>query len=162
MAIDEKLLQINNNLAAISDEVDGQALEISRIRELLATKAAPSGEDVTAETNTYTEKIAQLTTAVTALETELAGKASGGGASSGGSIEVWTGTVFGSRGLGLTSECTVHYIDGELRHQTFIAESQTDYPITILAGSFIGCVYSEIQGIFLLDFPTSDNFETYL
>lgn len=39
-----------------------------------------TGEDVTAETNDYTTKVAQLESAVTALETELAGKASGSGA----------------------------------------------------------------------------------
>lgn len=38
---------------------------------------ASTGEDVTTETNTYTEKIAQLETAVTQLENELVGKASG-------------------------------------------------------------------------------------
>ena len=41
------------------------------------------GEDVTAETTEYTTKLASLETAITALETELAGKASGG---SGGGI----------------------------------------------------------------------------
>jgi hypothetical protein len=35
-------------------------------------------EDVANETNAYTEKLEQLTTAITALEEELAGKASGG------------------------------------------------------------------------------------
>ena len=40
-----------------------------------------NGEAVTEETNAYTTKISQLETAVTALETELAGKASGGGTS---------------------------------------------------------------------------------
>ncbi len=38
-----------------------------------------AGEDVTVETNEYTTKIAQLESAVAALETELQGKASGGG-----------------------------------------------------------------------------------
>lgn len=41
---------------------------------------AATGEDVTDETNAYTEKVTQLTNAVTALENELAGKASGGSA----------------------------------------------------------------------------------
>lgn len=40
-----------------------------------------AGEDVTAETNAYTTELAELTTAVTALEEELAGKAAGGGGS---------------------------------------------------------------------------------
>ena len=37
-----------------------------------------AGEDVTAETTAYTTKLASLETAITALETELEGKASGG------------------------------------------------------------------------------------
>jgi hypothetical protein len=40
---------------------------------------AGSGEDVTTETNAYTSKLATLETAVAALESELAGKASGSG-----------------------------------------------------------------------------------
>lgn len=49
-------------------------------------------EDVTEETNAYTDKIASLESAVTALETELQGKASGGG-SGGGSVETCTVTI---------------------------------------------------------------------
>ena len=51
--------------------------------------AIPSNyEDVTEETNAYTVKIAQLESAISALESELEGKASGG--SSGGSVETCT------------------------------------------------------------------------
>lgn len=49
--------------------------------------AGSGGEDVTAETEAYTAKIASLETAVTALESELEGKASGG------SSEIATCTV---------------------------------------------------------------------
>lgn len=50
--------------------------------------AIPSNyEDVTEETNAYTTKLASLESAVTALETELAGKASGG---SGGGLQTCT------------------------------------------------------------------------
>ena len=48
--------------------------------ESVSVNVASTGEDVTAETNAYTEKITQLTTAVAALENELAGKANGDGA----------------------------------------------------------------------------------
>lgn len=41
-----------------------------------------TGEDVTDETNTYTSKLATLETAITELETELQGKASGGSSGS--------------------------------------------------------------------------------
>lgn len=51
-----------------------------------------AGEDVTTETNAYTTKLATLETAITALETELQGKA-GGGSGGGGSIETCTVTI---------------------------------------------------------------------
>ena len=51
-----------------------------------------AGEDVTSETNAYTNKLATLETAITQLETELQGKASGGG-SGGGNIETCTVTI---------------------------------------------------------------------
>lgn len=53
------------------------------------TGTLETGEDVTTETNDYTTKITQLESAVTALETELQGKASGGG----GSVETCTVTI---------------------------------------------------------------------
>lgn len=54
--------------------------------------AAETGEDVTDETNAYTTKLASLETAITALETELAGKASGG-SGGGGGVSTCTVTV---------------------------------------------------------------------
>ena len=48
-------------------------------------------EDVATETSAYTTKLASLETAIAALETELEGKASGGG-SSGGSVDTCTVT----------------------------------------------------------------------
>jgi hypothetical protein len=51
----------------------------SLIETLRGKAAGGSGEDVTAETNAYTEKLTQLESAITALETELEGKTSGGG-----------------------------------------------------------------------------------
>lgn len=57
--------------------------------------AIPSNyEDVSTETDAYTTKIASLETAISALETELEGKTSGG--SSGGSVEIASVTVAGS------------------------------------------------------------------
>jgi hypothetical protein len=54
--------------------------------------AIPSNyEDVGTETNAYTNKLASLNTAITALETELQGKASGG--SGGGNIDTCTVTL---------------------------------------------------------------------
>ncbi len=54
--------------------------KVASLIEVLQSKAIPSGEDVTTETNAYTTKIDSLESAVTALETELAGKTSGGSA----------------------------------------------------------------------------------
>lgn len=54
----------------------------------ITVAAIPSNyEDVATETSAYTTKLASLETAITALETELAGKASGGSGGSSGGIE---------------------------------------------------------------------------
>lgn len=62
----------------------------------VSVNVASTGEDVTAETNAYTTKIASLESAVSALENELAGKASGG---SGGeaALETCTVTISGTQ-----------------------------------------------------------------
>ena len=60
--------------------------------------AIPSNyEDVGTETNTYTTKLASLETAITALETELAGKASGGSGGGGIQYEIVTLPETGER-----------------------------------------------------------------
>ena len=70
--------------------------------------SATTGEDVTAETNAYTTELAELTTAVTALEEELAGKAAGGG----GAVETCTVTVVGDTGGGYVIWSS--YVDGQM------------------------------------------------
>lgn len=50
------------------------------------TEGGGTTEDVTTETEAYTAKVASLKSAVSALETELAGKASGGNGSSSGGV----------------------------------------------------------------------------
>lgn len=59
---------------------------LTNLPEAIESIPEATGEDVTAETNAYTTELAELTTAVTALETELAGKAAG----SGGAVETCT------------------------------------------------------------------------
>lgn len=56
-----------------------------------------AGEDVASETNAYTAKLATLETAISALETELQGKASGG-SGGGGSVETCTVTIVSQLG----------------------------------------------------------------
>lgn len=63
--------------------------EAIELAEKLPEAGTAGGEDVTAETDAYTEKLTALETAITALETELEGKAAGGGVS----VETYTGTI---------------------------------------------------------------------
>lgn len=82
--------------------------------ESVSVNVASTGEEVTAETNAYTEKVAQLTTAVTALENELAGKASGG--TGGGNIEYVIGSVDSAGPImpgSTTLNGIVHYMNQE-------------------------------------------------
>ena len=72
-----------------------------------SAKVEVAGEDVTTETNAYTTELAELTTAVTALEEELAGKAAGGGA-----VETCTVTVVGDTGGGYVIWSS--YVDGQM------------------------------------------------
>jgi hypothetical protein len=62
---------------------------------------------VTEEISAYTEKLATLENAITALETELEGKAGGG------SIEAWTGMINILGSLGGTAP-SVYYTDKTL------------------------------------------------
>lgn len=76
-------------------------LLLAKVKALPGGSTA-AGEDVTEETNVYTAKVELLETAITALETELAGKASGG--SSAASIETCTVT-FNNSNLG--NDCEI-------------------------------------------------------
>jgi hypothetical protein len=65
--------------------------------ETLRGKSLPTGgEDVTTETNAYTTKLASLETAISALEAELEGKASGGSGS--GNVDTCTVTFTTAEG----------------------------------------------------------------
>ena len=134
------------------------------VTEYAAVKVAvPTGEDVTTETNEYTAKLATLETAITALETELEGKAAGGGTT----VEAWTGTVTSRH---LEHEYTIHYTDDSLNHRTATVIGFTqDATITIAAGTLIyaagaGDVFGDnfvrpIEDDYNLLLPTADNFE---
>jgi hypothetical protein len=92
--------------------------------ESVSVNVANTGEDVTAETNAYTEKITQLTTAVTALETELAGKASGGSGENVGTCPSLT--INGPSSIILNDY--ILYRNGQCIHSNQISK---DLPVTI-------------------------------
>ena len=98
--------------------------KVASLIETLRGKSAGS-EDVTAETNAYTEKITQLETAVTALETELAGKASGG--SGGARLEPYTVSITFNKTVPDANSLLVYYgrCDGSLGSVGMGAETVT-------------------------------------
>lgn len=122
--------------------------------ETLRGKAAGSGgEDVSAETTAYTEKLETLETAITALETELEGKASGG---SGGNIETCTVSLH-TNTASFSYFIYTQYIDGTINH--IIDRTGSYYGVTstfenVVCGShlyfgtsgFIEPAYSVTQG----------------
>lgn len=103
-------------------------------RDIVVT--AMGGEDVTAETNEYTDKLATLETAITALETELEGKAAGGT-----SVEVWMGTVYGNTGLGDIPDINVVYVDETLSVCKISVSKNEEATITVAARLPIGVSY---------------------
>lgn len=115
---------------SIDNELSNQDNLISQIQTALQNKAAATGEDVTSETNAYTNKLATLETAIIALETELQGKASGGG----GGIETCTVTI---NGVAESVNCIItQYINEEFNIIWHIPESNYTYE-NVVCGSGI-------------------------
>lgn len=107
---------------------------------------AGSEEDVTEEVNNYTAKIASLESAVAALETELAGKASGGSGGGSNSEVVETCAV----NLTVPANCNLVYTyveNGNVCCRTWY--SPTDCSPTVLSqlGVDLSCV---LKGSFLI------------
>lgn len=100
---------------------------VSLIETLRGKAAGNSGEDVTDETNTYTTKLAELETAIGALETELEGKASGG--SGGGNVETYDLVVQSDGVVHLSMIRYISYTNGEYQYHIDNV-SETNYPIT--------------------------------
>jgi hypothetical protein len=102
-----------------------------------------AGEDVTAETNAYTTKLASLETAVSALEAELAGKASGGG---GGTAETCTITIMAEAPV---NNSTFYYADvsGTMCTQTVSGMDM------MMGGTTITCM----KNSFIYAYMTFDN-----
>lgn len=94
------------------------------------------GEDVAAETATYTNELAELQTKIAALESALEGKASGGNSG----IEVWEGSV-ASYHLGM--EFTISYQDANMEVQTIVISGFSVEPqiITVTANTMI-CIHN--------------------
>lgn len=117
--------------------------------ETLRGKSVPTGEDVTDETNTYTTKIASLESAVTALETELAGKASGG------NIETCT-VILTCSATGLKGYSSICLEDGEISVTNEILNNVTlgANIYNILKGSIL---VVQTSTIFKPDYNISDS-----
>ena len=65
--------------------------------------------------------------------------AAGGG---GASVEVWTGTVYGSSGLGDMPDNYVYYTDENLVNREIIVSPRTEATITIAANTYIVSISS--------------------
>lgn len=90
-----------------------------------------AGEDVTSETNAYTTKLATLETAITALETELQGKASGG-SGSGGSVETCTITINGIESyMAILTVGATRCVDGAIAPYYYSHNTNSLYTLTI-------------------------------
>jgi hypothetical protein len=83
---------------------------------------ASTGEDITDETNAYTTKLASLETAISALETELEGKASGGSGGDEGTINVCTISMSQYGGVGLNTWFTVIDDTGSITTKNMVME----------------------------------------
>jgi hypothetical protein len=88
--------------------------------EVLKTKGTPSGEEVTEETNAYTAKLETLETAITALENELEGKASGGSGTNGQSAMVTFNGMYNTK---------FYYIEGS--NMQVIENPNQEYAVDI-------------------------------
>lgn len=83
-------MALTDKLAAIGDAIRAQTGKEEKLTldqmpdEIAGISGGGGGEDVTAETAEYTEKLSTLETAITELEEELGRKASGGGGDVGG------------------------------------------------------------------------------
>lgn len=117
----------------IDKEVSEQTDLITQIKEVIETlpeagNGDDTGEDVTNETDTYGENIVRLTTAVTSLEQELAGKASSGS----GSIETCTVTInfLSSGNPNYVYISGSQLINGEIQPFIYNSEESGSYNIT--------------------------------
>lgn len=128
----------------------------------LITGTMEAGEDVTSETNAYTTKLATLDAAITALETELEGKAAGGGGGSSGAEtctvtinQVWRGhndpellkafvLYYNAATAELLSTVLTSVEDNEPQHSITFTVLKNSI-VTIMAGGFSATVvYSAI------------------
>lgn len=99
-----------------------------------------AGEDVTTETNAYTQKLATLETAITALETELQGKASGG--SDGGSVE--TCNVELSTSYGFFPNIIYSYLENGKIISKYTSSLSNNINLTnVVCGTFISVGFSD-------------------
>ena len=132
-SIDAMTSDVNDANAEVSSQTD----LIAQITAALENKTNVPSEDVDDETDAYTEKLASLETAITALETELEGKASGGS-----TVEAWTGTVYGHNGLGEFPPMYVYYTDETSVARVIVVGQGEEATITIAANTYVIIYYS--------------------
>lgn len=88
---------------------------------------------------------------------------------SGGSVEAWTGTVYGANGLGTYPNIWIYYTDETLTCRSIMVEPRSEKIITIAANTLI-CVTSSYDTIpdaidpdgmvgVVVYLPTQNNFE---
>ena len=100
-------------------------------------------ENVATETSDYTTKLASLGAAITALETELAGKASGG-SGGGAGMETCTITITGT---GSGTGVVTRLVNGELIVEANIMEGTTENVVCgtgiFIQGAYLGATVSD-------------------
>lgn len=140
LGIDEMTSTLNAENTNFNTNLTAQDNLIEQIKSALQGKAVSGGaggEDVTAETNAYTEKITQLTTAVTALEEELANKA-GTGSSTKMFYKTFIGDSSASPNITIQHNLgaipTKYIIQLETVSEILTADENTYY-ITMIAGA---------------------------
>lgn len=105
-----------------------------------------AGEDVSAETDAYTNKLATLETAITQLETELQGKASG--SSGDGNISTCTVTISGTNDAVFVTRLVNGAVQCEVALDNYMFENVVCGSGIFIVGRFLLCDASDGQVLY--------------